>query len=194
MLHHPHSQENYTASTLPHYTSQPVQWLRIHHHPRKQSSGLHRYYDVFRCKIKSSHLLYSTQSDQTNIKQLSKPLYVDIVHRAAANSSLGRSDSVETHNQNTLISFHVPFHSRVIGFPLVDSQMQVHYDQIAAQTVVSAHLQEADITVSGGKANEQKKNKQVVVASSKLHIAYSLSCIVYNNERYCLCSQIMTIE
>ena len=78
LLHHPHIQENHTASTLPHYTSQPVQWLRIHHHPRKQSSGLHRYYDVFRCKIKSSHLLYSTQSDQSNMKQLNKPLYVDL--------------------------------------------------------------------------------------------------------------------
>ena len=97
------------------------------------------------------------------------------MHRAAANSSHGRNDSVETHNQNTLISFHVPFHSRIIGFPLVNNQIQPHYDQIALQTVVSVYLQEADITVSGGKANEQKKNKQVVVASSKLHIVYSLS-------------------
>jgi hypothetical protein len=203
-----------------------AQWLRINTDASAEdqstntatTSSIHRYYDVLRCKIRSSHLIYQHMAELVKRK---RRLFVDIIHLSMEKSDYQSSHtssyavilspSTSNHGgnknasttpqsirvyQTTLISFNIPWSQRNMGFPVMNPLFSLMYDQLAVQKVIALGSSTGNAAAN---AEEKRKNHAVSISNSKFVLfLLSYSCVnncVFRASIPChsLCKQYTTI-
>lgn len=186
-----------------------AQWLRINTDSSTEdqstststTSSIHRFYDVLRCKIRSSHLIYQHMSELVKRK---RRLFVDIMHLSTEKADakidsphtssyavILNQPTTTTHSKNgtsspqpttrvyqtTLISFNIPWNQRNIGFPMMHPLFSLMYDQLAVQKVIILGSSTSSNTVTTTAAataaggDEKRKNSAVTITNSKYFIS-----------------------